>query len=148
MQSIRYLIGDNWQALAVVGYTTAKMTDEETLCTALSLLIYGDCLMLKSQEGEREWKRQGDEHMVDRWLLDDGPEEQHLFPASVKEKYEKQDLMQFDVPNSQIERQTLFMAPLTLPSPIQAPVEKPRSNSPVPSAIFISSDPSDDWVIA
>ena len=122
----------------------AKMTDEETLCTALSLLIYGDCLMIKSQEGERE----REEYMGDRWLLDDGPEEQHLFPTSVEEKNEKQDLMQLSSPHIQVERQTLFMAPLTISSPIQKPVEKPRSSSPVPSAIFISSDLSDDWVIA
>jgi len=128
------------------------MTDEETLCTALSLLIYGDCLMIKSQEeGERE--REREERMRDRWLLDDGPEEQEegaksLLFTSAEQKSERHDLMQMGSPHLQVERPTLFIAPMALPSPIQTSIEEARSNSPVPSAIFIRSDSSDDWVIA
>lgn len=158
------ILGHDWQVR--LGSTNdschpspsaGRMTDEEKLCTALSLLLYGDSVLMSKSVEETSAEDGDEEKKLDQWLIDDGALNHGLFLRSDAEGGDLLDLTSsMEVEQQQMkgheDRETLFLAPMppqAPPPPSSQRKEEKRPDSPMPSAVFLRSDcPSDEWIIA
>ena len=133
---------------------------EDSLCTALSLLLYGEYIPMNGQLIDDQ---------KDYWSIDDEVIEEGLFIGEEK----NQETPQTDTfdggqqPETEDgdgstwtsdgreeayeQTQTVFMASVSPEAPPLPHLDREKgtlSTSPIPQGVFIRSDLSDEWIIA